>query len=61
VRPRRSTSYCWGLSACALAPDIGTLIAFRFLQGMAGAAGIVLSLAMVRDMYDGPDLARIWF
>jgi MFS transporter, DHA1 family, multidrug resistance protein len=45
--------------ACALAPDIGALIVFRFLQGMAGAAGIVLSLAMVRDLYRGPDLARI--
>jgi len=44
---------------CALAPDIGALIAFRFLQGMAGAAGIVVSLAMVRDMYEGRDLARI--
>jgi MFS transporter, DHA1 family, multidrug resistance protein len=45
--------------ACALAPDIGVLIVFRFLQGMAGAAGVVLSLAMVRDLYEGPDLARI--
>lgn len=45
--------------ACALAPDIGVLIAFRFLQGMAGAAGVVLSLAMVRDLYEGPDVARI--
>jgi DHA1 family bicyclomycin/chloramphenicol resistance-like MFS transporter len=45
--------------ACAAAPDIGVLIAFRFLQGMAGAAGIVLSLAMVRDLYEGPDVARI--
>ena len=46
-----------GLSAaCAVAPDIGTLIALRFLQGMAGAVGVVLSLAMVRDLYDGPRL-----
>jgi len=45
--------------ACALAPDIGSLIAFRFLQGMAGAAGVVLSLAMVRDMYEGTELARV--
>jgi DHA1 family bicyclomycin/chloramphenicol resistance-like MFS transporter len=45
--------------ACALAPDIGTLIAFRFLQGMAGAAGVVLSLAMVRDMYEGSELVRV--
>src|SRR5215470_16414140 len=45
--------------ACALAPDIGSLIAFRFLQGMAGAAGVVLSLAIVRDMYEGTELARV--
>ena len=45
--------------ACALAPDIGALIAFRFLQGAAGAAGVVLSLAMVRDLYEGTELARI--
>ena len=45
--------------ACAMAPDIGSLIVFRFLQGMAGAAGVVLSLAMVRDMYEGTELARV--
>ena len=45
--------------ACAVAPDIGPLIVFRFLQGMAGAAGVVLSLAMVRDMYEGTELARV--
>src|SRR5262249_38409058 len=45
--------------ACALAPDIGSLIAFRFLQGMAGAVGVVLSLAMVRDLYEGTELARV--
>jgi MFS transporter, DHA1 family, multidrug resistance protein len=45
--------------ACAAAPDIGALIAFRFLQGMAGATGVVLSLAIVRDMYEGTELARV--
>ena len=45
--------------ACAAAPDIGALIAFRFLQGMAGATGVVLSLAMVRDLYAGSELARV--
>ena len=44
--------------ACAVAPDIGALIAFRFLQGMAGAGGVVLSLAIVRDLYTGSALAR---
>ncbi|HCU92864.1 MAG TPA: Bcr/CflA family drug resistance efflux transporter [Actinobacteria bacterium] len=45
--------------ACAVAPNIGVLIVFRFLQGMAGAAGIVVSIATVRDMYDARDTARI--
>jgi DHA1 family bicyclomycin/chloramphenicol resistance-like MFS transporter len=45
--------------ACAVAPDIGALIAFRFLQGMAGATGVVLSLAIVRDLYEGTELARV--
>src|ERR1700689_521795 len=44
---------------CAAAPDIGLLIALRFLQGMAGATGVVLSLAMVRDRYAGSELARV--
>ena len=45
--------------ACAAAPDIGALIAFRFLQGVAGAGGVVLSLAIVRDLYTGTELARV--
>jgi MFS transporter, DHA1 family, multidrug resistance protein len=45
--------------ACAAAPDIWSLVAFRFLQGMAGAAGVVLSLAIVRDLYEGTALARV--
>jgi len=45
--------------ACAAAPDIGALIAFRFLQGMAGATGVVLSMAIVRDLYKGTELARV--
>jgi DHA1 family bicyclomycin/chloramphenicol resistance-like MFS transporter len=45
--------------ACAAAPDIWALIVFRFLQGTAGATGVVLSLAIVRDMYSGTELARV--
>jgi DHA1 family bicyclomycin/chloramphenicol resistance-like MFS transporter len=45
--------------ACAAAPDIGALVVFRFLQGMAGAGGVVLSLAIVRDLYTGTELARV--
>jgi MFS transporter, DHA1 family, multidrug resistance protein len=45
-------------AACALAPDVGTLIALRLGQGLLGAVGIVLARAVVRDLYDGPAAAR---
>ncbi|SCK56311.1 multidrug effflux MFS transporter [Streptomyces sp. WMMB 322] len=47
-------------AACALAPSIGTLIVFRLVQGLAGAAGIVIARAVVRDLYDGLAMARFF-
>ena len=44
---------------CALATDIETLIGFRALQGLGGAAGIVISRAIVRDLHSGVDEARL--
>jgi DHA1 family bicyclomycin/chloramphenicol resistance-like MFS transporter len=44
---------------CALATDIETLIAFRFLQGIGGAAGMVIPRAVVRDMHTGVQAARL--
>jgi DHA1 family bicyclomycin/chloramphenicol resistance-like MFS transporter len=38
---------------CALAPDVWTLVGVRFLQGVAGAAGIAIARAMVRDITAG--------
>lgn len=43
---------------CAIAPSISALIAFRFVQGFAGAAGIVVARAIVRDLYTGVAAAR---
>lgn len=45
---------------CALSPSIWMLIALRFIQGLAGAAGIVLSRASIRDLYSGPDLTKFF-
>jgi DHA1 family bicyclomycin/chloramphenicol resistance-like MFS transporter len=39
--------------ACALAPTAGALIALRFVQGLAGAVGLVLSRAVVQDVVRG--------
>lgn len=44
---------------CALATDIETLIAFRFIQGIGGAAGMVIPRAVVRDMHTGVEAARL--
>lgn len=45
--------------ACALAPSIGVLIAGRFVQAAGGAAGQVVTRAVVRDRYAGSDAARM--
>lgn len=44
---------------CALAPDIGTLVAFRFLQGLGAGAGMVIPRAVVRDLHTGAEAARL--
>ncbi|MBZ4318967.1 multidrug effflux MFS transporter [Streptomyces huiliensis] len=45
---------------CAFAPNAPLLIAFRLVQGLAGAAGIVIARAVVRDLYDGVAMARFF-
>ncbi|GJF27757.1 Bcr/CflA family drug resistance efflux transporter [Kitasatospora sp. NE20-6] len=46
--------------ACAFAPNAEALTGLRFVQGLAGAAGIVISRAVVRDLYDGVEAARFF-
>lgn len=43
---------------CALSPSIEALIAARFVQGLAGAVGIVIAQAAGRDLYSGSKLVR---
>ncbi|GAA4921899.1 multidrug effflux MFS transporter [Streptomyces coeruleoprunus] len=52
--------YVFATAACAFAPSAALLIAFRLLQGLAGAAGIVIARAVVRDLYDGVEMARFF-
>lgn len=44
---------------CAVAQDINTLIAARFVQGLGGASGPVLARAIVADSYSRRDAARV--
>lgn len=44
---------------CALATEIETLVALRFLQGLGAAAGMAIPRAVVRDLHTGTDAARL--
>src|SRR5699024_11813196 len=44
----------------ALPPNVETFTVLRFLQGLSAAAGLVISRAVVRDVFDG-DAAATFF
>lgn len=45
---------------CAMSPSIWGLIMLRFIQGIAGSAGIVIARAIVRDLYSGPEMTKFF-
>ncbi|MEO6033423.1 MAG: multidrug effflux MFS transporter [Burkholderiaceae bacterium] len=56
----------WGLVVftlasigCALSQHIGALVFFRTVQGMSAGAGIVISRAVIRDMFNAEDAQRV--
>lgn len=51
--------YALAALACYFAPSLEILLAARLLQGLAAAAPRTVSIAMVRDLYSGREMARI--
>jgi len=56
----------WGMTVftlasvgCALSQSIALLVLFRALQGMSAGAGIVVSRAIIRDMFPPADAQRV--
>jgi len=45
-------------AACGFAPDVGTLLAARLVQGASAAAVAPTVLALIGDTYDGPHRVR---
>jgi EmrB/QacA subfamily drug resistance transporter len=45
-------------AACAVAPTIGVLIAFRVLQGAFGALMIPQGFGLMKEVFDGPELGK---
>lgn len=52
--------YALASVACAAAPSIAVLVVLRLVQGLAGAAGIVIGRAVVRDLLRGDEAARFF-
>jgi len=50
--------YVLASAAAALAPTIGLLVAARLLQGLTGAAGMVIGRAVISDLAHGAEAAR---
>lgn len=46
-------------AACAFAASIDQLLTMRFAQGFAAGAGSVLGRTVIRDLFDGQQMARI--
>ena len=44
---------------CAMSDSIGALVLFRALQGMSAGAGMVVSRAIIRDMFPPVDAQRV--
>jgi len=45
--------------ACAYVTGFGGLLLARFIQGLGGSIGMVIALAVVRDLYTGQAAARL--
>lgn len=61
IRPLLSALALYAVmsAACAAAPTIGLLIAFRFAQGIGAAATAVIVVAIVRDRAEGPRMVAL--
>ena len=64
--PGRRPVVLWGLAVftlasagCALSQSIGQLVLFRALQGLSAGAGIVVSRAVIRDMFPPSEAQRV--
>lgn len=46
--------------ACSMVVSIGELIGLRFLQGFFACSGIIVARAVIRDLFDREDAARLF-
>lgn len=51
--------YCAAAATAYFAPDLETILLARVVQGLGAAGARVVSLALVRDLYKGREMARV--
>lgn len=52
--------FCLSTLGCLFAPSIYAFIAFRLLQGLSGAGGVVISKSIATDLYEDRELAMFY-
>ncbi|MDR4947576.1 multidrug effflux MFS transporter [Neobacillus cucumis] len=45
---------------CAISPNVEVFIALRFIQGFSASAGLVITRAIVSDLYNGIELTKFF-
>jgi len=53
--------YLFASIGCAFTESVNSLIAFRFLQALGSCAGMVTARAIVRDLFEVKDNAKVFF
>lgn len=51
--------YVLATIGCALSPSLPVLLGFRVLQGACAGAATIVSRAVIRDLYSGPEAHRL--
>src|SRR5215470_945840 len=44
---------------CTFAPNFGTLLAFRGLQGLSAGVGVIVGRAVIRDLFEGAQAQKL--
>lgn len=52
-------AYTASVLACAIAPSFGWLLALRVVQGLAAGAGMIISRAIIRDLFPSSEAQRL--
>lgn len=52
--------YCIATFGCLLAKNIESLLLFRFIQAMGASVGSVVTQTMMRDIFSGKELSRLF-